>query len=421
MSEIPVYHGAGLVGCIQVDSEGPSFVYDGDWQMAPGAFPISVRIPLASRVAGPDLVAPWLANLLPEGAALNTAGRWLGIDPRDVVGLIEHIGRDVAGALSIGASRLSETPRYIQIPDEAGIERIIEDLPRRPFLVGEDGVSMSLAGAQEKLTVARLDDGTLAVPADGAPSTHILKPDHEKTLFGSVQNEALCMVLARTIGLRAADVTTGKAGRRSYLLVTRYDREHRGEAWVRLHQEDFCQALGKPPAAKYQRNQTGVPGPTVKDMFDVVRRHAAGSSIVRLLDAVIFNVLICNTDAHAKNFSLLILGRTRIELAPLYDLMCAAAWESVTTNLAQEIGGSSRGDQITAKHWRRLAEDAGTNATATLRRVGRLIDLVEAQLDKAADQVRAMPAGNHSMLPVFVDTIRRRCRRVRSNLAADIM
>ena len=418
-SPVPVYHGERLVAEVRVGPEGPTLAYAPDWRDAGDAFPASVRMPLVPDDALPEVVVPWLANLLPEGAALNTAGRWLGVDPGDVVGMVEHIGRDVAGALSFGAPREGEGGRHVPIPDEAALERIIAELPRRPFLVGEDGVSMSLAGAQEKLPVARLDDGSLAVPAGGMPSTHILKPDNDARLFGSVQNEALCMVLARRVGLRAAEVTTGKAGARSYLLVSRYDRERRGGAWIRLHQEDFCQALGKPPAAKYERNQTGVRGPSVKDMFAAVRRHAPGPSVARLLDAVVLNVLVCNTDAHAKNYSLLLLGRRRAELAPLYDLMCAAAWDGVTKNLAQEVGGSNRGDQLTAKRWRRMAEDAGTNATATLRRVEKLAGLVEAQAGPAADAVRSMPAGDHAMLPVFVGAIRERCRRVRSNLRVD--
>lgn len=416
---LPVFHGDQPVGDIRVGSDGPGFAYAADWLARPDAFPASVRMPLAAAPVPSGIITPWLANLLPEGAALSTAGRRLGVEPRDVVGMVEQIGRDVAGALSFGRPRPGAVPRHVPIPDEAALERIIEDLPRRPFLVGEDGVSMSLAGAQEKLPVARLPDGTLAVPTDGMPSTHILKPDNEARLFGSVQNEALCMVLARRAGLSVAAVTTGRAGARRYLLVTRYDREWRAGTWQRLHQEDFCQALGKPPAAKYQRNQTGVPGPGVADMFAVVRRHAPGQSILRLLDAVIFNVLICNTDAHAKNYSLLLLGRTRVELAPLYDLTCAAAWDNMTKNLAQEIGGTSCGDQVTAKHWRRLAAEAGTSPAATRARVARMADRTEAQLGPAVDEVRAMPAGDHGMLNVFVDKIRARCRRVRANLGVD--
>jgi len=247
---LPIHAGERIVAAIEATPDGPWLRYTAEWQASPDAFPVSVRMPVGEAPMPPYIVSPWLANLLPEGAALSTAGRWLGVDPRDILALVERIGRDVAGALSFGAPRVGAAPRLVPIPGEDALERVIEELPRRPFLVGEDGVSMSLAGAQEKLPLARLPDGGLAVPADGMPSTHILKPDNEARLFGAVQNEALCLVLARRVGLMAAEVTTGRAGGRGYLLVTRFDRVLRDGAWQRLHQEDFCQALGLPPAAK---------------------------------------------------------------------------------------------------------------------------------------------------------------------------
>jgi hypothetical protein len=105
--------------------------------------------------------------------------------------------------------------------------------------------------------------------------------------------------------------------------VQRYDRTDVGGRWRRLHQEDYCQALGTPPSAKYESNQTGIRGPTLKDMFEVTRRHMPPTDIVRLLDMVVFNVLACNTDAHAKNYSIMIRGNGA-SLAPMYDVMCGA-------------------------------------------------------------------------------------------------
>src|SRR5262249_30704947 len=125
-------------------------------------------------------------------------------------------------------------------------ERAINELPKKPFLVGDEGVSMSLAGVQTKLAVALDNDGRICIPMNGSPSTHILKPDSER-LWGGVQNEAFCLTLAKRVGLATPSVTTGKAGNRSYLLVKRYDRTESAGRWRRLHQEDFCQALGKPP------------------------------------------------------------------------------------------------------------------------------------------------------------------------------
>ena len=116
-------------------------------------------------------------------------------------------------------------------------------------------------------------------------------------------------------------VTTGQAGKRTYLLVKRFDRTEASGRWRRLHQEDYCQALGKPPSAKYETNQTGIRGPALKDMFELTRRHMPSIDIVHLLDMVVVNVLACNTDAHTKNYAIIIRGNGA-SIAPMYDLMC---------------------------------------------------------------------------------------------------
>jgi serine/threonine-protein kinase HipA len=442
---IPVWYEALRVGTIAPGPDGPVFRYDTSWLRLNDAFPVSMRMPLGSDPIPPTVLHPWLQNLLPERGVLTTMGRILGSAPEDVLGLLQHIGRDTAGALAIGGEPADNAVSdHRDIPDQAALERIIEELPAKPFLVGEEGVSMSLAGAQDKLPVA-VHDGRITIPIHGAPSTHILKPDNRR-LAGSVQNEALCMALAQrmfpartevigpldtyalnTMPLNAtrrvehpsvAPVTTGVAGARSYLLVARYDRVQHGERWQRIHQEDFCQALGKPPGAKYQHNQTGAPGPSLRDFFELTRTFMMGADTLRLLDAVIFNVLIGNVDAHAKNYSLIINPR-RVSLAPLYDLMCGAAWESITLNHAQSIGGQRRGMQIRRRHWMRMAEECGLNATSVVRRVTRLADAVLHELDVAIDTVRAMPAGDHPILTVARDEIRKLCVTVRRNAERD--
>jgi serine/threonine-protein kinase HipA len=406
--EIPIFYETRKVGTIVLCADGPQFAYDPDWLSAPLAFPISLRMPLGRDAVPSQVLIPWLANLLPEGQTLITIGRNLGVAPDDVIGLVESIGRDTAGALSVGQPTSMSIADYRPIPDAEALERIIEELPRKPFLAGEAGISMSLAGAQEKLPLA-IVDGEFAVPVSGAPSTHILKPDN-KHLFGSVQNEAFCLVLARRMGLSVAEATTGSAGERSYLLVTRYDRRQTDRGWFRLHQEDLCQALGKPPAAKYEHNQSGIKGPSLKDFFELAREHFPGD-LARLTDAVIVNVLLTNVDSHAKNYSILLTNKGG-RLAPLYDLMCGDAWDNITQNLPQDVGDQRRGRHIAEGNWRRMAQDCGLNPTGLVRRVGELAYRVEKEIDAAANEVRAMPAGDHVMLREFVEAVRGRCKTV---------
>jgi serine/threonine-protein kinase HipA len=256
---------------------------------------------------------------------------------------------------------------------------------------------MSLAGAQTKLAVAIDEAGRISIPMNGSPSTHILKPDVPQ-LCGSVYNEAFCLTLARRINLPTPQITTGRAGKRTFLLAERYDRRYKSGRWRRLHQEDYCQALGRPPSAKYESNKTGIAGPTLKEMFALTRRHMPPTEILRLLDMVIFNVLTCNTDAHAKNYSVNIRGNG-FSLAPLYDVMCGEVWENVTKDLVHKIGGIARGAELEASHWQQFARDCGLNAKQVLDRVGTMARSVIAEAEAAGFNVAAMPAGGHPILP----------------------
>lgn len=409
--ELPIHFEDRKVATVSADSLGTRLTYDDGWLSSSDRFPISLAMPIRSEPYDGDLVLPWLLNLLPEGEPLRAMTRALGVAPEDALGLIARTGNDLAGALSIAPTQHPSAAGYRAIPDEGALERIIEELPARPFLVGEDGVSMSLAGAQEKLPIA-VRSGELALPINGAPSTHILKPDNPR-LPGSVQNEALCMVLARRIGLNVAPVSTGVAGARSYLLVERYDRVEAGNNIRRLHQEDFCQALGRPPIAKYEFNGTGIRGPSIADMFALVRQHMTARDITRLLDAVIFNIAIGNVDSHAKNYSIL-LGPAAPQLAPLYDLMSGLAWQNVTQNHAQAIGDQRRGRHIYGRHWRRMAKAAGLAARGTIQRVEQVTARLLQELPAARAQVAAMPAGA-AMLDVFAREIEQRASEVRAH------
>jgi serine/threonine-protein kinase HipA len=244
--------------------------------------------------------------------------------------------------------------------------------------------------------------------------THILKPDSPR-LPGGVQNEAFCLTLAKRMRIPTPEVTTGRAGKRTYLLVKRYDRTDVGGRCRRLHQEDYCQALGKPPSAKYESNQTGTRGPTLKDMFDITRRHMSPTEIVHLLDMVILNVLTCNSDAHAKNYSIMIRAGNA-SLAPMYDIMCGEVWENVTKNLAQKIAGISRGDHLKKTHWQQFARECGLNPRQVIDRVDVLAKSAIAEAELAASEVAIMPAGTHAVLDQTRQAVERRARRLLTQL-----
>lgn len=414
MASLAVYFEQRRVGTIDVDKGGPGFLYDPNWITLRGAFPISITMPLGSERIPSEIFLPWAANLLPESEQLRTLGQLLGMARSDVIGLLSAIGGDTAGALSIGQPGRTASVQWRLVGQPEDLERIIEELPNKPFLVGDDGVSMSLAGVQTKLAVALDDAGRVCIPINSSPSTHILKPNSAR-LWGGVQNEAFCLTLAKRLKISTPNITTGRAGKRNYLLVERYDRTAVNGRWRRLHQEDYCQASGKPPSAKYESNQTGTPGPTLKDIFELTRQHLPPTDIVRLLDMVVFNVLACNTDAHAKNYSIMIRGNGA-SLAPMYDVMCGDVWDNVTKNLAQKIAGKSRGDCLKGGHWQRFARESGLNPGQVLERVNTLAKAAVLEAAAAEAEVAAMPAGEHSILSQSRKAVERRAHSLLAHL-----
>lgn len=387
--------------------------YDPAWEARRAAFPLSLTMPLRTGPVGAERLLPWLANLLPE-THLAEIGQRLKVSPQDVVGLLAHIGRDTAGAFSIGEPRRPGI-HLTAISGEAALQRIIDELPAKPFLVGERGVSMSLAGVQEKLPVFVDDGGRISIPIDGTPSTHILKPD-TKRLAASVENEAFCLALAKACGLEAAEAVIGTAAARRYLLVKRYDRLTDPQGNIRrLHQEDFCQLTGHFPLQKYERAATGQ-GIGLKQMFDAVSTLISPGERLKLLDAVIFNVLICNSDSHAKNYSILIGAGGTARLAPLYDLMCAAVYSRVDQHLPQAIGGRTLAVELDARHWKAFAETVGLSAAATIRRVGELAETVQGEWKRIAAEVTEAFGDPSHVLDRAGYEIDKRCRGIRQRL-----
>ena len=397
------------------DDDGLKLRYDKAWEARKFAFPISLSMPLGGGPFPAELLIPWLANLLPE-SHLSAISQQLRQSPQDVIGILQSIGRDTAGAMSIGTPRKSGN-NFSPVPNAAVLKKILDELPKKPFLIGERGVSMSLAGVQDKLPIFIDIDGTMGIPVDGTPSTHIIKPD-TKRLNGSVQNEAFCMRLAIACGLDAAEVDTGKAGNRSYILVKRYDRAKDKDQIVRrIHQEDFCQILGHFPARKYERpSTTGEKGPSLVTIFNAVRDLVSPGERLKLLDGVIFNVLICNADSHAKNYSILIGAGGSAKLAPLYDLLCANVYSFVDHLLPQKISDRDNAANLTGADWKKFANDVGLRASSTLKRVDELISKTEVSLEKVADDIANLPTGDHDIIPKIVHEIQKRCKRISRQL-----
>ncbi|WP_306752188.1 HipA domain-containing protein [Paracoccus actinidiae] len=183
----------------------------------------------------------------------------------------------------------------------------------------------------------------------------------------------------------------------------------------RLHQEDFCQALGLPPGAKYQHSQHLGPKGSFSRLMDRLREVGGGVDVMTLWDMLVFNILCCNTDAHLKNHSL-ILSANGVRLAPLYDVMCATVWPNITRNLALDVGGKRVGDYIEGRHWAREAEACGLAPRRALARIEHLAQRICQELNATVQEVAAMPAGAHGLIDLVSEPIEARCRTILATL-----
>lgn len=387
---LDVYLHNELVGhLIQDDGGQMVFDYVESWLQKAGATPLSQSLPLRKERFTRNECRGFFAGILPEESKREIIARNLGISARNDYAMLEQIGGECAGAVTFipAGEKLPERNYHYRALSSQELAGILKELPRRPLLAGEDGIRLSLAGAQDKVAV-RIEGNEISLPLGGAPSTHILKPAVER-FAGVVFNEALCMKLAAAAGLHAAKVETRNADGVEYLLVERYDRTHRQvpdgpPSLERLHQEDFCQAQGIVSETKYQKEG----GPSLKQCFALLRGVSSAPVIdlSRLLDAVIYNFLVGNNDAHGKNFSLLYHGvgtaGQEIRLAPLYDVVSTSYYPELSKDMAMKIGGEYSPDKVMPKNFEQLAEEAGLAKPIVRTRVPELAEAVIAGLGK---------------------------------------
>ena len=375
---LDVYFHRNLAGRLTQTDQGPmEFEYVPQWLKSAEAVPLSQSLPLRSGPFKGNECQPFFGGILPEETQREIIARNVGVSAKNDFALLEQIGGECAGAITFIASGedLEDQESEYRPLSDAQLAATLRELPVRPLMAGQDGVRLSLAGAQNKMAV-RVDDGRFSIPLGGAPSTHILKPAN-KTFEGLVFNEATCMRLAQAIGLNTAQVSIGRVDDIDYLLVERYDRQQDSTKIIRLHQEDFCQALGILSDYKYQSEG----GPSLAQSFELVRQVSSAPvlDLQVLLDAVIFNLVIGNHDAHGKNFSLLYEGNMT-RLAPLYDLVSTVYYPEISKKMAMKLGGEYASDSILARHFDHFAEETNLSKQLVKKRVLEVLDTVLAQV-----------------------------------------
>lgn len=367
---------------------------------AQGAAMISVSLPVREQPYDEPALLPFFEGLLPEGLVRERLATRFRLDPADVFGFLREIGRDCAGALSIvpaGTSLEHIGDEGVEWLDETTLAGRVAELAARP-LADEpaENIRISLAGVQDKMAVV-VDGDRIGLPRGTTPSTHILKPASaerrgDRLAYPSVvANEAFCTVLAANAGLRTVRVAARAVSGEAALLIERYDRASAGPRIVRVHQEDFCQALGVPSRRKYESDD----GPGVAAYLDLLRRVSVDvlSDQPELLDRVAFNYLIGNADAHGKNFSIL-HDEGGARLAPAYDLLSTFVYPHLSKEMATAVSGIFDAAILKPVHWHKWFSQLEVSDRLYSARFADLAERVETAIPMARQEVTAWTLGN---------------------------
>jgi serine/threonine-protein kinase HipA len=412
--ELVVLLGERIVGRVERAGNNLEFIYHQEWRDNGPKIPLSISMPLSGTKYGHDLISNWMWGLLTENEfILSRIAKKHQISANTVFALLWAIGEDCAGAVQFAEpGRVEELAQDGEISwlDENEIGNRLRAL-RQDHSTGRASREgqFSLAGAQPK-TALTLIDGSWGVPSGRIPTTHILKPPITD-LKGHAQNEVFCLRLAEQLGLRAAHAEVKKFAGELAIVVQRYDRVRTtNDRIIRVHQEDFCQALAVHPASKYQKDG----GPGIAEIMELLNWSSNPAvDRRRFMEATALNFVIAGIDAHAKNFSI-IFGPDQARLAPLYDIASylpyvEGRWED--ERMPMKVDKSYLYAKVYPRHWERMAKTSGYPADEAVAHVIKIATKIP---DTASAVVTAMrdDGMDHPVLDILIEKLTWRCQEI---------
>jgi serine/threonine-protein kinase HipA len=374
-----------------------TLTYHDEWRDAPASLPLSLSLPLARRQHRGKLVEYYLRGLLPDDPRrLAQIAAHYGVPARDPFALLAHIGEDCPGAVQFARpDRLDaltrEGPEEITWLTKTEFDREIASLRDQnagrgePNYEGEFSLPGALAKAALRWDPKRKRWGR---PHGRAATTHIVKPPIGG-LANHNDNEHLCLELARAIGLDAARSYVYRDAQTTALVVERYDRRIAEARVERIHQEDMSQALGADPDLKYARQGA----PTLEQISKLLLEWSTEpvEDVLRLFRAVALNWVIVGTDAHPRNYSVIIGPGGDVRLAPLYDIASAVFLPKQREKIAPEerqlamaVGGARTIANVTRASWESEARAAGVRPQRVLEVVGETVHAIIDAVDDVA-------------------------------------
>lgn len=374
---------------------------------------LSLSMPSGRRVYKHRITEPFINGLLPDNPSTREAiGRQFGVSGRNPFAMLSHIGLDCAGAVQFcDPDRVDEVlgrgARLVKLSEDDIAVRLAELSAdgTRSWLAPDE--RWSLGGAQSKFTLRR--EGNDWFEATGAaPTTHIVKPG-AGSLRDQAMNEHVCMASAGRLGLDVARTSFTLFGGQPAILVERYDRRRSaaGEL-VRIHQEDMCQALSVDPSMKYETDG----GPGVDRIVQLLRQHAPARDRETFAQYLVFNYLIGGSDAHAKNFSVLLVGQ-QVRLAPLYDVASAFPYDPPASDpfrlirIPMKVNGENQVGRLTRSHWAAFARKSGLDPDWMQEQVSdqaqRLPDAVSESFNDLQETGAEVTALSQRLLPKLAE------------------
>jgi serine/threonine-protein kinase HipA len=387
-NRLHIWVGQQHAATLGVEDQTFTLDYTAKWQQSTQAYAFSPHLPLGQCAQG-AAVKNFFSNLLPEGRPLEALSYAHQVSQYDVFGILRKVGRDCAGALIITdedtpppAANVFNEDDYESVTLDDLQQRIVESRAQDvPLMFWRGKRRMSLPGVQNKLGVYMDASGGLWLPKDGAPTSHILKVGDERHPH-MVANEYFCMQLAKAIGLTVPNVQYLELPE-PVLLVQRYDRQWIADGGLlRIHQIDGCQALNLPPEQKYEEPHyaSAPPGASFAQLFKLSALCSVPAvAQVQMLQWLLFNYLIGNSDAHAKNLSFLVDAKG-MRVAPLYDLVCGSVYGY--NDMAQSVGGETNFTVIGNLEWAKLAKTSNSNLSLIINLRVKMYSAVNIAIDE---------------------------------------
>ena len=409
---LDVFYGTERMGTVH-DVSPLAFEYAQTWLDRKDAFPLSV-IALQAGMVASAYVQAFFENLLPEGELRIYLSEQRKAST--LFSLLLEVAGDTAGAfVMLPQGQQPEPPVYVPSAWEA-LAKIVKNKSAAAIQIQGEDTRISLAGAQDKASIAIFDGQTPLLPQGSAPSTHILKPDIRRLakVRESAANEAIIMRTSAHCGLNTAKVFYEPLTHAC--VVERFDRFTRADGTLgRLIQYDLCQITGTGSDRKYEKEG----GPGVAQCAQLIRQYSARAALDLQAFAqwIFFNLYVGNNDSHAKNLSVYERAGEGVRLTPFYDMMCTRIYPGLSKEFAFNIGGELRPGEMGKAQVQGLAVQIGMGSKYLQSVAMDLAAKLPDAIDKATNEIA--PSLSKSGL-IFADKLAMKVKSITRSAAARI-